>query len=203
MSDPAQPSEPRLGAAEIVRRFAHSIAGLLGVMGTVFNAHPNPPMPALLLWNYISRTSTRFARLIAQLAAGIAPRKPAPRAKREPAERKTPRLRLPRGKKWLRALLGWRGGGCATQIEHLLNQPETAALVANSPQAQRLLRPLCHMLGITTASIPKLPPRPRKPRPKPAPNPQRPTRREREAILHYPNLQGRPMRLLPRRTRQG
>ena len=211
MSDPAHTPEPRLGAEEIVRRFAYSIAGLIEVMGAVFNPHPNPPVPGQLLWGYFLRTSNRFSRLIARLAAqtrpcaatkatavALATAKAPPR---EPTERKNPRLRLPRKKMWLRALLGWRAGGCATQIEHLLNQPETAALIANSPQAQRLLRPLCHMLGITPASIPKLPPRPRKPRPNSAPKPKPPTRAEREAILWYPNLQGKPMRLLPRRTR--
>ena len=203
MTAQAHPTAPALDAPEIARRFALAIAGLIGVMGAVFNPHPNPPVPGQLLRGYFLRTSNRFSRLIARLAAGIAPRKPAPRAKREPTERKSPRLRLPRKKMWLRALLGWRAGGYATQIEHLLNQPETAALVANSPQAQRLLRPLCRMLGIAATCVPPLPPRPRKPRPKPAPKAKRLTRREREAILWYPNAQGRPMRLLPRRSRRG
>ena len=52
------------------------------------------------------------------------------------------------------------------------------------------------MLGITPACIPPLPKRPRKPRPA---KPRRLTRKQREAILWYPNSEGKPMNLLPRK----
>ena len=75
MTAQAHPTAPALDAPEIARRFALAIAGLIGVMGAVFNPHPNPPVPGILLWGYFLRTSNRFSRLIARLAAGIAPRK--------------------------------------------------------------------------------------------------------------------------------
>jgi hypothetical protein len=53
------------------------------------------------------------------------------------------------------------------------------------------------MLGITPTALPPQPPRARKPRPKPAPKPKRLTRKQRETILWYPNMEGRPMKLLP------
>jgi hypothetical protein len=191
--------EPTPPAGDVARRFALSIAGLLAVLGQVFARHPKPPVPALVLWNYLNRTRQRFEQLLARLAAGIRPRATRPQPARDRRPRTAPRVRLPRGKLWLRTTLGWQSGGYALQIEHLLNEPATATLVAGSPQAQRLLRPLCHMLGIATACVPPLPPRPRKPRPKPAPKPRRLTRKQREAILWYPNLEGRPMKLLPPR----
>ncbi|MCX7384960.1 MAG: hypothetical protein NT133_26875, partial [Alphaproteobacteria bacterium] len=122
----------------------------------------------------------------------------APRPKREPGERKTPRLGLPNRKLWLASEIGWWGRGFCVQIQYLFNEPETAALIAGSPQAQRLLRPFCRMLGIEVPCIPPLPKRPRKPRPKPV-KPRRLTRTEHEAILWYPNSEGKPMKLLPRK----
>jgi hypothetical protein len=56
------------------------------------------------------------------------------------------------------------------------------------------------MLAIAPACIPPLPRRPRKPRPKPEPKPRRLSYKEREALLWYPNLEGRPMKLLPPRA---
>jgi hypothetical protein len=44
-----------------------------------------------------------------------------------------------------------------------------------------------------------LPKRPRKPRPKPPPRPKRLTLRELKALLWYPNIEGRPMNLIPPR----
>jgi hypothetical protein len=56
------------------------------------------------------------------------------------------------------------------------------------------------MLGLTVPALPPLPPR--KPKPPRAKKPRRLTRAEREAILWYPNYEGKPMQLLPpRRSR--
>ncbi len=194
------------GTPEVIQRFAAAIGGVLEAIGRAFNPNPNPPVPGLVIYHYIRRTQARFivliTRLITRLLAGLPARTRAPRKPREkPAqtERKTPRLRLPSRRAWLAHEIGWFGRNYASGIAHTLNQPETAALIASSPQAQRLLRPLCRMLGLTVPAIPALPRRPRKPRPKPAPKPRRLTRKQREAILWYPNSEGKPMKLLPRR----
>jgi hypothetical protein len=196
----AQPAPgPAYPTADVLRLFAISIAGLLKLVFHAFFRHPNPPMSGQDLYNYISRTSRRFARLLPRLAAGIQPRqRPAPRIERKP--RANPRLQLPRRNAWLRAALGYYVSGYGSQIAFLLDQPETAALIAASPQAHRLLRPFFRMFGIAPACIPPLPKRPRKPRPKPEPKPKRLSYKEREALLWYPNLEGRPMKLLPPRA---
>jgi hypothetical protein len=52
------------------------------------------------------------------------------------------------------------------QLQHLLADPEMAALVAAAPQAGRVLRPLCRMLGVRPPPGPLAPPsRPRAPAP--------------------------------------
>ena len=183
---------------EAVVRFARVIGGLLEAIARAFSIHPRPPVPEPVIILYIQRTRRRFERLMARLRAGIphCPRKPREKSHRPESARKTPRLRLPTRKGWLRHEIGEFGRQYAIGLAYTLNQPETAALIAGSPQAQRLLRPLCRMLALDIPAITPLPRRPRKPRPT---KPKRLTRKQREAILWYPNSEGKPMKLLPRR----
>ncbi len=200
MNNTPAPNPPTL-PAETARIVAVVLAGLVALMAHVFQRHKRAAI-VVPLWGYINRTARRFARLMARVEAGtLQARKPAaPRPARAPAAERKPRLRLPSAQGWLGQDLGWQGRGFGSQLDHLLSQPETAALVASLPQAQRLLRPLCRMLGIAPTCIPPLPRRPRvRPRVVRAPRPRKPTRKELEAILWYSNLEGRPMRLRPRK----
>jgi hypothetical protein len=184
---------------------------ILGALATlVFRAFSRDPRRVALhaaLATFIRRTARRFDRLMARLAAGklAKPRPARPRpAKPEAApdaepKSRPPRIRFPRRRGWIVEDLKHYAAVRAHQVEYLLNQPDHAARVASCPQAHRLLRPLCHMLGIAPACIPPLPRRPRKPRPRPAPKPARLTRKQLEALLWYPNIEGRPMRLIPPR----
>ena len=66
--------------------------------------------------------------------------------------------RLPRGFGWLLRVVPETvayGG----QVEHLLADPKMTALLAASPQAGRILRPLCHMLAIKPPPALAAPPR--------------------------------------------
>ena len=56
-------------------------------------------------------------------------------------------------------------------LHYFLQRTDMPAFLAAVPRAGRLLRPLCHMLGVTPPEYLKLPPRPRKPR-KRKPRPQ-------------------------------
>ncbi len=188
--------------AVIAAAFRAILCALVNAFATLSPRYldPNPDPHAHLVTPftlYLQRTFVRFTRLIARVEAGtLTP--PKPRAKRARAEtpRKTPRLRLPRGKAWVIRALPWRAITQATDLTTLLARPEVAAIVTAHPQAQRLLRPLCHMLGIAPICVPKRPPHPPKPRPR---KPRRLTRTQREAILWYPNSEGKPMKLLPKR----
>ena len=125
---------------------------------------------AWLVWPYLNRLAARFAALALRVQAG----KPAvaPRATRPRAAPETPRSRspgLPRGFAWLArfapGILPLRG-----QVCHLLGDPELAALLAAAPQAGRILRPLCRMLGIEAG--PGFPPALfQRPDPSPPPDP--------------------------------
>ncbi len=194
------PAAPTLDVAAVLGRTLRALNAIWVLIDTLFPKIGKTPISARDIILYLQRTQRRFEHLLVRLAAGIAPRKRAPRPKSAtPKPRKNPRFRLPRRKDWLGGLLVWHARGYAAEIASALDHPGTGALIAASPQAQRLLRPLCHMFGLTPACIPPLPKRPRKPRPKPTPKPRRLTRKQREAILWYPNSEGKPMKLLPRR----
>ena len=136
----------------------------------------------LLIWRRLSRMGVRFAAIAARHEAGTlpAPRR-RPRAPR-PARPRPPPL-LPRGVAWLLRLVPEAAGG-ASQLQHLLADAEMAALIAAAPQAGRILRPLCRMLGLRPPAVLALPPRPARPpaascRGPAAPHPARPPQRPR------------------------
>ncbi len=100
---------------------------------------------ALLLWKYLQRTTRKLAALHAQFAAGtLAPRKDrARRQAAEPAESIPPeRSKLPGGPVLARFGAGYLGAWLLA----LVDDPEMRALLAASPQAGRLLRPLWRRL---------------------------------------------------------
>ncbi len=53
----------------------------------------------------------------------------------------------------------------ASQLQHLLAEPEMAALIAAAPQMGRILRPLCRMLGVRPPPGLRAPPPARAPAP--------------------------------------
>ena len=115
---------------------------------------------ALLLWKYLQRTTRKLAALHAQFAAGtLAPRKDrAPRRAAEPAESTPPeRSKLPSGPVLARFGAGYLGAWLLA----LVDDPEMQALLAASPQAGRLLRPLWRRLTNDPLPAPlRLPPKP-------------------------------------------
>jgi hypothetical protein len=117
----------------------------------------------ILVWSRLRRMAGRVSRLAARFRAGNLP---APRARRRrprPAAPPDPSKRLPRGFAWLTRMVPEVAAG-GSQLGHLLGQPEMAALIAAAPQAGRILRPLCRMLGIDHPPL-RLPRRPRAPPP--------------------------------------
>ena len=83
-------------------------------------------------------------------AGTLPPPRPGPRRAPRPATpvATPPRQRDPSSHGWL-ARIHHPARQIACQVEHLLAQPDTRAFVAAAPQAGRLLRPLCRMLGAT------------------------------------------------------
>ena len=106
---------------------------------------------ALLLWKYLQRTTRRLAALHAQFAAGtlvsatLASATRKDRARRqaaEPAESTSRGEKLPSGPVLARFGAGYLGAWLLA----LVDDPEMQALLAASPQAGRLLRPLWRRL---------------------------------------------------------
>ena len=100
------------------------------------------------VWGRIGRIRTRLERLIALWRAGMLPQPGAPRA-RPPGMPRSEKIIsvFPTAPAWLVVAVR-EAGALGAQLEHLLSQEECVAFLAAVPQARRLLRPLCRMLGI-------------------------------------------------------
>ncbi len=114
----------------------------------------------ILIWRRLNRMGIRFAAIAARHDAGtLRPPRRRPQAPRPPLARPRKPDPLPRGKAWLLRLVPEAAGG-ASQLQHLLADAEMAALIAAAPQAGRILRPLCRMLGIPLPAALAPPPPP-------------------------------------------
>jgi hypothetical protein len=163
-----------------------------------------------LTWAYFSRAARRFDSLFQRVQAGTAAIRPSRPAQppRSPTETPPPRAPtpprwhpLPREFGWLQRLVPVLVGD-RSQFRHLLGTAEVAAFLEEAPQALRILRPLCRMLGITRG--PDLPAalfpepvrrpsiRPRTPRPPRTPQPPRAPRPPRPRPVKE-----RPLQLMP------
>ncbi len=101
------------------------------------------------VWGRIGRIRTRLERLIALWRAGMLPKPRPPRpASTRPNER--PESVLPTAPAWLVVAVR-EAGAFRAQLEHFLSQAECVEFLAAVPQARRILRPLCRMLGIGVA----------------------------------------------------
>ena len=147
------PAELIAAAPAISGRLGRILLALAALVARAFLRDPRHAGLIIPLWGYITRTARRFDRAITRLAAGTQ-RSHAPRPGRTtPSTPGKPRPRLPTRHAWLVATLKHEAVNYGSQLNHLLSEPEAAALLAASPQAARLLRPLCHLLGISPAAI--------------------------------------------------
>lgn len=54
---------------------------------------------------------------------------------------------------WLVKMAGWQAAGYGSQLRAVLETPEMVALLEASPQAGRMLRPICRMLAVETSLL--------------------------------------------------
>ncbi len=176
----AAPLSPQLRAAApaIAARLTIILMALAAVIAHAFLRNPRRVGIIVALWSRITRAARRFARLATRLAAGETPRPSRPDGHSGP-----PPARLPTARGWLVADLKHAGAVYAAQLETLLAEPLAAELLAASPAAARILRPLCRMLGIAAAQRtgkPAKPPTPIPPPPTPIAAAPRPLQRAPE-----------------------
>ena len=178
MNTQTLPSHPATALAERLEGILASIARL--IFGRVFFLGDL----AARLHNRVGSVRRRLAALLAHLAAGTLPRQRAPR----PGQSGGPPIPyVSRRSTWVITTFGHHAAGYASQLQFLLNDPATLATLAAAPpaaqkSASRILRPLCHILGVTlppilqTSAPPARPriPRPIRPRTPPPPRPAPP-----------------------------
>ena len=168
--DPRTPAQRLIVTLETLRRAVAENGKRRGIAGPLL----------MLIWSHLRRTILRVARLAARQGKPFRPRGPRTPTVRPP--RPKPKLRLPQGRLWLIRLIQEAAFG-ASQLRHLLAQPETAAWIAETPQLGRVLRPLCRMLGVDPPpSIARPPPRPAAPA-APSPRPVAATTDKPEASV--------------------
>jgi hypothetical protein len=120
------------------------------------------------VWGRIGRISTRLEQLIALWRAGKLPK---PRSWRGRVPGTAPRIInsvLPRVPAWLLVAVR-EAAPLGARLEELLSEAECAEFLAAAPQARRLLRPLCRMLGVGVVARKARRPRPVWDAPKAAP----------------------------------
>ena len=129
----------------------------------------------ILIWQRLRRLAARFARLVTTPPRA---RATPPRARiTRPAGRPGAPHTLPRAFGWLARLIPGTAS-VAAPFRALLDTPDMAALIAATPEAGRILRPLCHTLGIRPPAPLRRPRRPRLAPPPEAPSPELPPRPE-------------------------
>jgi hypothetical protein len=161
----AAPVTPELRALApaFAGRLAVILLALAALVARRFLRVPGLAARTVPLCKRLARARLRLARIMDRLAAGAA--RPAP---------------LPRGRAWLVRALGHEAAALAGQLDALLAAPEAAQLLAAARAAGHVLRPICHMLGLRPAALPRPAARPSRPRPEarpaPAPEPHPPER---------------------------
>ncbi len=161
----------------VIHRFSRFIGGLKRAMTESIRPREDAlAAMAVPLWNYLGRTLRRLAALHARFAAGTLAPAANCGAPRRASDRSTPVRRPPRIPPGP-VLLRYRLVHFVAPLRELLDDPEMRALLAASPQAGRLLRPLWRKL--TPDPLPellRLPPKRPKPPRSPRPRLARPER---------------------------
>ncbi len=148
---------------------AHTFSGLIDELCRTVAARSAADRGAgpmlILIFGRLRRLAARFASLAARVEAGMIQAGP-PRPGRAAAsanQRAGRKARLPQSFAWLIRLVPGTAA-YAGQVQTLLADPQTAALVAAAPAAGRILRPLCRMLAVPLPDYLRLPrPRPGSP----------------------------------------
>ncbi len=148
-----------LPAPGLAQTFVLVIAGLCRATAS-HNAIDRRAGPLLVrIFSRLHRLAARLTSLVARIQAG---KFQPPRAARPIAGPSRRKPRLPESRGWLLRLVPGTAV-YAGQVQALLGDPQTAALLEAAPQAGRILRPLCRMLAIPLPEIL------RRPKPQPAP----------------------------------
>ena len=132
------------------------LKGMRLALGPYVNAAQTPVLR--LAYDRIARVATRFQALFTRWQTNTLP---TPRTRPAQSRQRAPKPYFPAGRAWLAGSTDHHVRGRASQLEHLLSHPDMPKFLAAAPQAGRILRPLCKMLGITMPATLLLSPRAR------------------------------------------
>ena len=155
----------------LVSRFAWMMEWLSKMMAAEAHARRVDGPVTVAAWARFQRLGQRFAALAAQWQAGTLPEAKPMRVRAAVVRVAKPRVPglISWGVNWFRKLFP----DTATPLAGGLNQlvegdADVKALAAATPEAGRILRPMCHMVGLKVPAYLRLPKRPRGPRRDPA-----------------------------------
>ena len=137
-------------------RFAWLIDGLCTAIGIGAQKRGIEAALAWAIWIRVRLLGDRLIALAERARAGwVQAQRPGggqrraagPRAPRSPQGRRAAVAGLPQDFGWVERLLP-ETAQYAGMLRYMLREPEMAALVEQAPQTGRVLRPLCHLLGV-------------------------------------------------------
>ena len=140
-------------ALSLSERVALILNGLCQVVAARVFGGGVPEALIVLIWRRVRRVEGRLQGLLARFRAG---RPMVLRARTAPLAsgiRRTGSSRLPRRFGWLLELVPTHAAGYASQLRAVLEEAEVQALLAASPQARRVLAPVCRMLAIEASVL--------------------------------------------------
>jgi len=137
---------PYLSLSAVLRELRGEVGGwhLRGMLSHVV---------MMLLYRRLDDITGKMERLVARFQTGrLWVRAPGARVGVRKAAKTGARI-WPGRFAWLIRAAGYQAAGYGCQLRHLLEQPEMVELLKASPQALRILRPVCRMLAIETALL--------------------------------------------------
>ena len=131
----------------LMLNFTSVLTGLQAAIAVVAARERALTVLLVAVWGRIGRISTRLERLIALWRAGSLPKPRVWRGRVAGTQVNKPVSAFPATPAWLLVAVR-EAAPFGTRLESLLSEAECAAFLAAVPQARRLLRPLCRMLGV-------------------------------------------------------
>ena len=143
-------------APALALRLGVILHGLMALVARGFLRRPRLLGLIVPFWGWLSRKRQRFERMMTRPLRVRAPRLAGPAIARAVRVR-TPSVAFPRGRGWLVKELGWEAAAYMSQLAALLDDPAMRAALAARPGLARVLRPVCHVLGVDALTLPVKP----------------------------------------------
>ena len=127
--------------------FTILLTGLQAAIAVVAARERNLTVLLVAVWGRIGRIGARLERLIALWRAGMLPAARVRRGRVPGTPVNKPISVFPATPAWLLVAVR-EAAPFGARLETLLSEAECEAFLAAAPQARRLLKPLCRMLGV-------------------------------------------------------